>query len=94
MSIVEDINQAKNLKRESTAKNENNTVQIGAYSISDKGVFLDPPDATLPVWICGRLDILSRTRDQDGMNWGLLVRFTDHDKTVRELNIKNELFIH
>lgn len=91
MSIIEEVNEAKALEVKQKPKGSGKkTVKIGAYEINDKGVFLAPPDDTPKVWICARLEVLARTRDKDGGNWGVLVSFTDHDGTEREVNIKNE----
>jgi uncharacterized protein (DUF927 family) len=41
--------------------------------------------------ICDRLDILAKTRDVDGNNWGLLVRFKDSDHQHKQWNIPADL---
>lgn len=51
------------------------------FNVSDDGVFYAGVDKdgnpTKPEWVCSRLDVLSRTRDQDGGGWGYLLAFAD-----------------
>lgn len=58
------------------------------FSVTDDGVFYAGVDKdgepTKAEWLCSRLDVLARTRDQDGGGWGYLLRFSDplgHVKT-------------
>lgn len=51
------------------------------YFVTDAGVFYEGIDAEgnkkPPVWVCSRLDVEARTRDQDGGGWGYLLTFAD-----------------
>jgi putative DNA primase/helicase len=51
------------------------------YFVTDAGVFYEGIDAEgnkkPPVWVCSRLDVEARTRDQDGGGWGYLLKFAD-----------------
>lgn len=49
------------------------------------GLSRDPPDKSkMPQWICGRFDVLARTRDADGEGHGLLLRWRDADAHAHE----------
>jgi len=61
------------------------------FRVTDSGVWFQTEDMDGPLWICRKLDIIARTRDKGGDNWGLLVRFADPDGTVKEWNIPAEL---
>jgi putative DNA primase/helicase len=56
------------------------------FHVSDGGVFYAGVDKngepTKPEWVCSRLDVLSRTRDQDGGGWGYLLSFPDPEGNV------------
>ncbi|PUE06151.1 DUF927 domain-containing protein [Limnohabitans sp. WS1] len=51
------------------------------FSVNEDGVFYAGVDKdgepTKAEWLCSRLDVLARTRDQDGGGWGYLLRFAD-----------------
>ncbi|WP_439113736.1 DUF927 domain-containing protein [Hydrogenophaga sp.] len=51
------------------------------FSVTDGGVFFQGVDRdgkpTAPEWVCSRLDVQARTRDQDGQGWGYLLTFAD-----------------
>lgn len=51
------------------------------FSVTDDGVFYAGVDKNgkpkSPEWLCSRLDVLARTRDQDGGGWGYHLRFAD-----------------
>ncbi len=51
------------------------------FHVDDKGVFYAGVDkdgeSTKPEWVCSRLNVLARTRDQDGGGWGYLLSFAD-----------------
>lgn len=55
--------------------------QVDRFLVSDEGVFHLGQDregrAMAPQRICGRLDVLARTRDEDGLSWGYLLAFKD-----------------
>ncbi len=45
-----------------------------------------------PTIVCDRLDIIARTRNKQGTNWGVLVSFKDLDGKLVEHNIPAKLF--
>ncbi len=51
------------------------------FSVSNSGVYFRGVDKdgkpTAPEWVCSRLDVQARTRDQDGQGWGYLLTFAD-----------------
>ncbi|WP_456620626.1 MULTISPECIES: DUF927 domain-containing protein [unclassified Bradyrhizobium] len=51
------------------------------YSFSDRGLmWQNPDDLDKPaILIAGHFDIVAETRDGDGSNWGVLLRWKDHD---------------
>lgn len=64
-----------------------------SFVVNDKGVFFrskNDDGEDLLIRICDRLDVLALTRDKQGCNWGMLVRFTDPDGVTKEWNIPSE----
>jgi putative DNA primase/helicase len=57
------------------------------FKVTDEGVFFLGADQDgrekAPEWVCSRLDVTARTRDEDGMGWGYLLEFTDPMGTPR-----------
>jgi putative DNA primase/helicase len=51
------------------------------FLVNDEGVWFLEADqdgrSKAPQWVCSRLDVTARTRDEDGMGWGYLLEFTD-----------------
>lgn len=51
------------------------------FLVTDAGVFYEGIDQEgnkkPPVWVCSRLNVEARTRDQDGGGWGYLLTFND-----------------
>jgi putative DNA primase/helicase len=51
------------------------------FSLDARGVWHTATDADgnerPPLWVCSRLEVLARTRDQDGGGWGYLLTFSD-----------------
>lgn len=51
------------------------------FTVNDSGVYFQGVDRdgkpTAPEWVCSRLDVQARTRDQDGQGWGYLLTFAD-----------------
>ncbi|NMY53225.1 DUF927 domain-containing protein [Pseudomonas sp. WS 5011] len=58
----------------------------GGFRVTADGVFYSGDDGE-PRHVCSRLEILARTRDAKGSNWGLLVEFDDPDGDKKRLNI-------
>jgi putative DNA primase/helicase len=51
------------------------------FTVKERGVFFVGVDRdgkpTAPEWVCSRLEVQARTRDQDGGGWGYLLTFAD-----------------
>jgi uncharacterized protein (DUF927 family) len=58
----------------------------GGFRVTADGVFYAGEDGEARP-VCSRLEILARTRDGTGNNWGLLVEFDDPDGDKKRLNI-------
>ncbi|WP_024537875.1 DUF927 domain-containing protein [Comamonas badia] len=52
-----------------------------AFTVDDGGVYFHgygrDGKALAPLWLCSRLDVIARTRDQDAQSWGYLLAFAD-----------------
>lgn len=59
------------------------------FSCGNDGVWFHAGGDSQPVWVCVRLDVLEQTRDESGGSWGKLIRFSNPDRTVKELNLLN-----
>lgn len=46
---------------------------------TDKGLYYHDQESDRRYWICSRLDILGRTRDESSKGWGVLLRFQNHE---------------
>lgn len=68
------------------ATSDNTDEPPTGFRVTDAGVFYYGDDGA-PMPVCSRLDILARTRDDKGHNWGLLVEFDDPDGEKKRLNI-------
>lgn len=57
------------------------------FLVTDEGVFFLESDQDgrqkAPQWVCSRLDVTARTRDEDGQGWGFLLEFADPVGKVR-----------
>lgn len=57
------------------------------FHVTDEGVFFLESDQDgrqkAPQWVCSRLDVTARTRDEDGQGWGFLLEFADPLGKVR-----------
>lgn len=62
------------------------TTAPGGFRVTDAGVFYSGDDGE-PRAVCSRLEILARSRDEKGHNWGLLVKFDDPDGAEKLWNI-------
>lgn len=69
-------------KRPAKSKND---LMPGGFRLTPDGVFYAGDGEARPV--CSPLEILARTRDDKGHNWGLLVEFDDPDGTKKRWNI-------
>ena len=61
------------------------------FTVNEKGVYRCSDDGA-PDRVCDRLDIIARTRNKQGTNWGVLVAFKDLDGKLVEHNIPAKLF--
>ncbi|SEQ69453.1 Uncharcterized protein, DUF927 family [Azotobacter beijerinckii] len=66
--------------------------QPAGYKVTEAGVFCSGDDGEAR-HICSRLEILARTRDDKGHNWGLLVEFDDPDGAKKRLNIPGSAMV-
>ncbi|WP_095185831.1 DUF927 domain-containing protein [Pseudomonas sp. Irchel 3H9] len=67
------------------AKSKNDLLP-GGFRLAPEGVFYTSDDGeSRPV--CSYLELLARTRDEKGHNWGLLVEFDDPDGAKKRWNI-------
>ncbi|PQP01264.1 DNA/RNA helicase, superfamily II protein [Pseudomonas frederiksbergensis] len=70
-------------KRPAKSKND---LMPGGFRLTPEGVFYAGDDGEARP-VCSPLEILARTRDDKGHNWGLLVEFDDPDGTKKRWNI-------
>ncbi|MGE8186308.1 DUF927 domain-containing protein [Pseudomonas sp. NPDC086278] len=70
-------------KRPSKPKND---LMPGGFRLTSEGVFYSGDDGEARP-VCSPLEILARTRDDKGQNWGLLVEFDDPDGAKKRWNI-------
>ncbi|MBY0554337.1 DUF927 domain-containing protein [bacterium] len=64
------------------------------FEVSESGVFLIKTDKNgneVPEWICDKLEIIAKTRDAQGCNWGHLAAWKDQDGTLHERAIPASL---
>ncbi|RON48714.1 DUF927 domain-containing protein [Pseudomonas frederiksbergensis] len=70
-------------KRPAKSKND---LMPGGFRLTSEGVFYAGDDGEARP-VCSPLEILARTRDDKGQNWGLLVEFDDPDGAKKRWNI-------
>ena len=70
-------------KRSAKPKND---LMPGGFRLTPEGVFYAGDDGEARP-VCSPLEILARTRDDKGHNWGLLVEFDDPDGAKKRWNI-------
>ena len=73
------------LKPKRPAKSKNDLLP-GGFRLTPEGVFYSGDDGEARP-VCSPLEILARTRDDKGHNWGLLVEFDDPDGQKKRWNI-------
>jgi uncharacterized protein (DUF927 family) len=63
------------------------------FELRDGSIFaLDESDPDKPAKrICGALEFVAETRDDEGNSWGILVRWQDHDGRVHEWSLPREM---
>ncbi|WP_434706838.1 DUF927 domain-containing protein [Pseudomonas sp. D4-18] len=72
-------------KTKRPAKSKNDLLP-GGFRLTSEGVFYSGDDGEARP-VCSPLEILARTRDDKGHNWGLLVEFDDPDGEKKRWNI-------
>lgn len=65
---------------------------VDRFKSTKEGLFYFDAKADAYRRIGGRLDVLGRSRNQDGNSWGLLVSFNDFDGQAKKWNIPSILF--
>ncbi|ROL72553.1 DNA/RNA helicase, superfamily II protein [Pseudomonas chlororaphis] len=70
-------------KRPAKSKND---LMPGGFRLTPEGVFYSGDDGEARP-VCSPLEIIARTRDEKGHNWGLLVEFDDPDGAKKRWNI-------
>jgi uncharacterized protein (DUF927 family) len=70
-------------KRPAKSKND---LMPGGFRLTPEGVFYAGDDGEARP-VCSPLEIIARTRDEKGHNWGLLVEFDDPDGAKKRWNI-------
>lgn len=62
------------------------------FRVDESGVFWeDPSGSNSPLKICGPLEVLGRTRDDQGNNWGCLLQWFDHEGRKHQWAMPAEL---
>lgn len=59
-------------------------IKLEAFRVDDNGVWYDDPDIKdnpdkRTIKVCGRLDVVAKTRSKSGNDWGRLLRWLDDD---------------
>jgi len=88
-SAPEEPEPTPNAKTKPTAKRPakpKNDLMPGGFRLTPEGVFYAGDDGEARP-VCSPLEILARTRDDKGHNWGLLVEFDDPDGAKKRWNI-------
>ncbi|MEE4996280.1 DUF927 domain-containing protein [Pseudomonas alliivorans] len=88
-SAPEEPEPAPKAKTKPTAKRSakpKNDLMPGGFRLTAEGVFYAGDDGEARP-VCSPLEILARTRDDKGHNWGLLVEFDDPDGAKKRWNI-------
>lgn len=62
-----------------------------SYKVTADGVY-QLHQGKEPLKLCDPIEIVARTRDKDGLNWGVWIRFKDDDEKVHELILRRKLF--
>ncbi|WP_313458273.1 DUF927 domain-containing protein [Pseudomonas sp.] len=84
-SGVEVVNAKPSKAEKGKARASRDLLPIG-FRLTDEGVFYATEDGEARP-VCSPLEILARTRDEKGHNWGLLVEFDDPDGERKRWNI-------
>ncbi len=67
----------------------------GRFELDHEGIYYvgknDDGTDKPPLWLCGRLQVLAKTRDSAGAEWGRLLQWADPDGTKHEWSMPMEL---
>lgn len=77
-----EAHQARHSKADNkTAAAAEEAAALDVFDVQDSGVWFvgieQDGKRRHPEWVCSRLDVAARTRDQDGAGWGYLLQFAD-----------------
>jgi putative DNA primase/helicase len=86
--IIEDVQSSgasikyeSNMNKRINKSSEAGGISLDPFSVDANGIWhtgLDQEGRRKAAeWVCGQLDVISRTRDQSGGGWGYLISFTD-----------------
>ncbi|WP_420170563.1 DUF927 domain-containing protein [Pseudomonas alloputida] len=84
-SVVEVVDAKPSKAKEGKARPSRDLLPTG-FRLTEEGVFYATEDGEARP-VCSPLEILARTRDEKGHNWGLLVEFDDPDGEKKRWNI-------
>jgi putative DNA primase/helicase len=83
-SIVQaaiDARHAQDAKARRPGAQAGEAAALDVFDVQDSGVWFvgveQDGKRRHPEWVCSRLDVAARTRDQDGAGWGYLLQFAD-----------------
>ncbi|MBT9234310.1 DUF927 domain-containing protein [Pseudomonas sp. MG-2] len=83
---VEEVVDARSSKKEKVKSRHSRDLLPTGFRLTEEGVFYATEDGEARP-VCSPLEILARTRDEKGHNWGLLVEFDDPDGEKKRWNI-------
>lgn len=67
----------------------------GKFNVNAEGVFSQSPakdgETPAPQWLCSRLDVVAKTRDEHGNEWGRLLQWLDDDGNAHQWAVSAEL---
>ncbi|MCK2113547.1 DUF927 domain-containing protein [Pseudomonas juntendi] len=83
---VDEVDDTKPSKAEKAKARPGRDLLPTGFRLTEEGVFYATDDGEARP-VCSSLEILARTRDEKGHNWGLLVEFDDPDGAKKRWNI-------
>lgn len=84
--LSEDSTKASTKRSKKTAPKRPKAESTGSpFQVTDSGVWFRENDENPLMWVCAKLEILARTRDKNSEGWGLLVRFADPDRNIKDV---------
>lgn len=85
LAVPAQPDKANSKKDKASSRSKKETLPSG-FRLTDEGVFYSGDDGEARP-VCSRLEIIARTRDDKGHNWGLLVELDDPDGDKKRWNI-------